>query len=683
MSDAKNNNRFQDFETLTFIIDSIDALIFVIDLQEYKILYANLKAKEAFGEIEGEICYEVLQENQEYICPFCSTEQEDFPLAPNATYEWESFNTKTKKTYLFSDKVIQWTDERLVKVQIGIDISKQKMLEEEIKRQKDEALDSFEALTNATIEGLLVLDEHKKCIFVNKVAPKLFGYSADEMIGRAAFEFVADESKAMVKEYIQNQNQDPYEAVMVRKDGSVFPALLRGKDITLGEKKVRISAVMDITAMKEKEKEITKLAYYDALTDLPNRTLLIDRLGQIMHRSMRDLTYGALIFIDLDDFKTINDTKGHLVGDMILIECAKRLKSITRQYDTVARLGGDEFVILIDTQTQDQQVAESKIKMIARKILKVICKPFLVNHHDFRLSASLGIAMFVDEQYSIEDLMRYADSAMYYSKERKKGTFSFYNPGLQEKIEKKAILLEKLHIALEDDVITVHYQKLIDKSENVIGVEALARWEDDVLGYIPPSEFIPLAEESGLIIKLGERVLKAAVNLIKTWENDTLKKEWIVSINVSLKQFERYNFEEIVQAEIEAQQVAPHKLRLELTESLLLKNSEKALEKIEHLKTLGVSFSIDDFGTGYSSLLYLKNLPIDELKIDRSFVKDILEDKSDETIVLAILDLGRKFGFKVTAKGVESKEMHRKLLDLGCEYFQGYYFGKAAPIDKL
>ncbi|MCH9814199.1 MAG: EAL domain-containing protein [Epsilonproteobacteria bacterium] len=683
MPHEKRYKSFHNIETLDFIVDSIDALIYVIDLEEKRILYSNLKAKEAFGTIDGKVCYEVLQEQKEQVCDFCSLAQKDFPLQVGATYKWENYNPITQKTYLFSDQIIRWYDGTLVKVQIGIDISKQKQLENEMMQQRDDALDSFEALTNATIEGLIILDEDKRCIFVNAVAPKLFGYSAEEMIGKPATYFVAKESQALVKSYIQKRDKDPYESLLIRKDGSKFPALLRGKDIMLGGKKVRISAVMDISTMKEKEQEISKLAYYDPLTALPNRTMLVDRLNQLIHKSIRDLSYGALMFIDLDNFKTINDTKGHLVGDLILKECAKRISQIIRKYDFVARLGGDEFVILVDTQTPDKGIAISKVKSIASKVLERLRIPFIINQSDFRMSASIGIMMFVDEEYSIDDLMRYADSAMYHSKERERGSFSFFNPELQDKMEKKALLLDKLHKAIEEKKIYLHYQKQIDKDENTIGLEALARWQDDELGFVSPSEFIPLAEESGLIVKLGEFVLSEAVHHIKSWEEDAEKKNWHISINVSLKQFESYSFEDVIKQVLQRSEIAPHKLKLEITESLFLHNIDQAIEKISHLKNLGVSLSIDDFGTGYSSLSYLKKLPIDELKIDRSFIQDILQDKNDETIVLAILDLGKKFGFNVTAEGVESEEVQQKLLQMGCEYFQGYYFGRPVHISKL
>jgi len=678
---AKDLINLKSQEALQFIVDGIDAIIYIIDIENYEILYANKHCLEQFGSIIGKTCYSALQKDRKQPCDYCDLLDNKYPKEVGSTYKWEHHNTLNNKHYIFSDKITLIND-RKVKVQIGINITKQKELETKILEQKTKNIETFEALSNSTIEGLIIYDENKKCISTNSVAPELFGYEAQEMIGKSAFEFIAYESVNHIKNVINNQNQEPYEAIMLRKDGSKFPAILRGRDIQLEGKNIRVSAVMDITKIKEKEEEILQLAYFDSLTTLPNRTLLEDRASRLINKNNRNKNYGALMFIDLDNFKNINDTKGHIVGDKILVECAKNLSKTIRKYDTVARFGGDEFVVLIDTQHVDKNSAVKSIRTVANNILRRISQPLTIKNVEYQLTASIGISIFNDN-ITFDELMKRADSAMYHSKDKGKNSFSFFDPKLQKEIERKTIIAEKLRGAIKNNKIKIHYQKQLNQNQKVVGVEALLRWTDKTLGYVSPVEFIAIAEESDLILKLGNYVIEESIKLISSWEKDKIKKDWKISINISIKQFEKDNFAKIIEKHIYQYNIVPNKLRLEFTESLLLKNTEKTLEKINYLKKLGLTFSIDDFGTGYSSLSYLKKLPIDELKIDKSFIDDILTDENDETIVLAILEIGNKFGFEVIAEGVETKEMYEKLLTLGCKYFQGYYFAKPIPEKEL
>lgn len=669
--------------SLDFIINGIDAVIYVIDVDNATILYANDKCKQEFGDIIGRTCYKVLQTGKSEPCEDCLLSNNNYLSHINSTYKWEHTNSINNKTYLFSERIIpNNTKNGYVKIQIGIDVTNQKELENKILEQQLKTIETFEALSNATIEGLIIYNSKKECIKVNKIAPELLGYTPDEMIGKSAFDFISEESIELVKRVIRNQDQSPYEAIMVRKDGSKFPAMLRGKDIKLGDEKIRVSALMDITNIKLKEAEISQLAYYDSLTSLPNRTLLEDRLTQLIYKTKRTGQYSALMFIDLDHFKIINDTRGHIVGDKILQQCANRLSVITRQYDTVARFGGDEFIVLIDTQTTDYSLAVNDISIIADKILHAVKQPFYIDSNEYLLSASIGIAMF-NTPISIDELMKRADSAMYHSKDNGRDKYSFFNQTLQTSLERKATLLSKLREAIEHKKVKIQYQMQVDYNKTVVGVEALARWTDEELGVISPIEFIPIAEESGLIVKFSIYLLHEVATLIKSWENDEIKSKWRVSINISLKQFERDDFYDVIHHLIRKYNIEANKIRLEITESLLLKDAHNALLKINQLKALGVTISIDDFGTGYSSLSYLKKLPIDELKIDKSFVADILDDKNDETIVVSILSIAKQFGFDVIAEGIENEEIYQKLIDLGCSYFQGYCFHKPAPKEYL
>jgi len=667
----------QQFDFMETIVNSTGALVYVIDLSTYTVLYANDRCIEEFGNIVGNICYRSLQKNQYSPCNFCPIQPLEDPLVhPVGTiYEWENQNSINNRYYLFNDRIIRWKNGQLAKVQVGIDITKQKKLEQDIISERDESIRAFEALSDSTIEGLIIYDESKRCIRVNKVAPALFGYSSEEMIGRDALDFIAPESKEFVRTAIQNDDQEPYEAHMIRKNGTIFPAILRGRNLVLNGKNIRVSAVMDISDIKQKEKEILKLALYDNLTELPNQLLL----REYLQRNDKNDHYRGLLFIDLDHFKTINDTKGHGAGDLVLIETAKRIRETIRQSDTVSRSGGDEFIVLINTCETDKERAIDHISAVAKKILAELQKPYLIMEYDFRLSASIGIALFMNNEYSIDDLFKYADSAMYNAKANGRNTFNFFDPKLQQMMEIKALMVERLRKAIENHSLMLYYQpQIIFANDRLqfIGVEALIRWNDSEHGMISPGNFIPIAEESGLIIPLGEWVLQEVTRQLKEWESDVSKKDWRISVNVSYKQFEKDDFVPIMESIIHKYDIKPGKLRLELTESLLVKNMQEALNKINHLKALGLSLSIDDFGTGYSSLSYLKQLPIDELKIDQSFIRDLTNDSNDVIIVETILSIGQKFGLEVIAEGVETEEQYEKLVSMGCKHFQGYLFGR-------
>lgn len=676
---AKHDNNILDF-----VLDTMDVMIYVVDIETYELVYVNKQVIEEFGDIHGEICYKILQKNKHQPCEFCSLQDPENNVYLGASFKWQNHNTINNKEYAFSDRIIQWKDGRNVKVQVGIDISTQKKLESSLLEEKDNAIESFEALSNSTIEALIIYDDEKRCIKVNQVAPELFGYHALEMIGKDAMHFVSKQSQALVQSVISNYNQEPYEALMQRKDGTTFPALVRGRDLKLAGRTIRVSAVMDITNIKEKEEEISKLAYFDTLTSLPNRAQLSHKAEAFMRNSQKEGFYGALMFIDLDNFKNVNDAKGHLIGDEILKECAHRLNALIEPCDVIARFGGDEFVILLHCHTAQEQQALVCAKEAAQGIIKVLEVPFVLQKNDFRLSASIGIRTFLGEQQSFHELLKFADSALSYSKEMGKGTWSFYNPSLQNEIERKALLTERLYKAVEQKKgIGIFYQKQFSCDDEVIGIELLLRWQDDLLGIISPFEFIPIAEESGLIIPLGEFVLQEALNLLEQWKTKPSKASWRISVNVSSKQFERTDFVHRIETLLNSFCIDTSKLRLEITESLLLKDTQDALDKIQYLKSLGISFSIDDFGTGYSSLSYLKQLPVDELKIDKSFIVDILTDKSDENIVETILSLGKSFDFEVIAEGVETFEIKEKLHEIGCMAYQGYYRGLPESIDLI
>ena len=385
-------------------------------------------------------------------------------------------------------------------------------------KEKNDFIDSFEILINSTIEGLIIYDENKYCIKTNSVAPKLLGYTKEEMIGKYALDFIAPSSQEFVKQVIQNHNQEMYEAQMIRKDGSIFPVILRGRVEILLDKNIRVSAIIDVSNIKAKEKEILQLAQYDNLTALPNRLLLKELLSAMIKRINRDKAFGALLFIDLDHFKLINDTKGHDIGDIVLIETAKRIKNCIRQIDIASRLGGDEFVVAVEIEEHNEDKVIDSMTIVANKILEEIKKPYLIHNFDFRLTASIGIMLFKDSNHKIDELMKFADTAMYNAKERGRNRYSYFDPKLQIILEQKADLAKHLREAIDKKMMFLNYQLQIISQNNqdkVVGVEALVRWNDSKKGVIGPNLFIPIAEETGLIIPLGNWILKEVMIQLK------------------------------------------------------------------------------------------------------------------------------------------------------------------------
>ncbi len=669
---------------MDMIINESGVLVYVIDLESYEIVYANKRCEEEFGKnIVGKTCFSVLQKDKATPCEFCSLQNRSKNLGDS--FEWENVNSINKRHYIFNDRIALWENNQKVKIKIGIDVTELHLLKKALIEEKDNAVKSFEALLNATIEGIFIFDRDKKCKLVNQVASDLMLYDKDEMIGMSALDFIAPESVESVKNYMKKSVQEPYEATMLRKDGSRFVALLRGNNVILAGEQVRVSAIMDLTKRKEYEAKILKLAHYDILTNLPNRVLFKEYIFRAINRCKRTQEFYALLFIDLDNFKMVNDTVGHSIGDKVLIEAAKRLKSSIRKNDVVARLGGDEFVVLIETNNTDENATMNSVVKVAQKILRRLQEAYHIEEHTFKISASIGIKLFNDDVSDMDTLMKYADSAMYNAKFGGKNRFEFFNLEIQHQMEEKISLTNRLREAIERGDMVLYYQPQVAYGEDaqIVGVEALIRWIDPQKGMIPPIEFIPLAEESDLILHLGDWILNEACKQIKTWSCDTIKNQWRVSINVSSKQFEESDFVEKLEKILVKHEIDTKLIMLELTEGVLIQNFEETVEKLHRLKSLGLSLSIDDFGTGYSSLAYLKKLPMDELKIDKSFIDDLMSDENDEIITRTIISIGKKFGLEVIAEGVETEEQRDKLFSIGCNFFQGYLFAKPTKAELL
>ena len=439
----------------------------------------------------------------------------------------------------------------------------------------------------------------------------------------------------------------------------------------------------DITEHKRNEDENLRLAFYDALTGLPNRRLLLDRLSQALVTTARNLRQAALLFIDLDNFKDLNDTMGHDLGDRLLEKVANRLVTCVRQGDTVARFGGDEFVVMLEALNPDLGSAITQVQTVGEKILAAFNQPFDLSGKEHYSTSSIGIAVFSGQQQSMDEVLKRADLAMYQAKAAGRNTLRFFDPALQAAVAERVALEADLRYGLEHGQLVLFYQPIVDETGSVTGVEALSRWAHPQRGMVMPANFIPMAEQTGLILPLGRWVLQTACNQLVDWSGDPTTQEVSIAVNVSAREFRQPEFATQVIETLRKTGANPKRLQLELTESLLLSDVQDAVRKMEQLKALGVRFSLDDFGTGYSSLSYLKRLPLDQLKIDQSFVRDLLTDPNDAAIARTVVALAQSLGLSVVAEGVETEGQRDFLLASGCKAFQGYLFGQPVPVHEL
>jgi diguanylate cyclase (GGDEF)-like protein len=439
----------------------------------------------------------------------------------------------------------------------------------------------------------------------------------------------------------------------------------------------------DISERKRAEADILRLAFYDSLTGLPNRRLLMDRLTQAMEFSARRISHGALLFIDLDNFKVLNDTLGHQMGDELLKQVAERLIQCVRSVDTVARLGGDEFVVMMEDMGESPIDAAAQAEMVGKKILGALNQEFLLAGNRHHSSPSIGITLFFQHMHTLDELLKRADLAMYQAKGAGRNTMRFYDPEMQAVASARAVLEADMRLGLQRSEFMLHYQPVVDEQATMTGVEALLRWNHPKRGLISPAEFIPVAEQTGLILQLGAWVLEQACAQLVAWSAVPSTQRLSIAVNVSARQFRHSDFATQILSLLRTSGANPYRLKMELTESLLLSDIDDAIDKMGELRSIGVGFSLDDFGTGYSSLSYLKRLPLDQLKIDQSFVRDVLTDPNDAAIARTILNLAQSLDLGVVAEGVETEGQRDFLLKNGCRAFQGYLFGRPVPLHQL
>ena len=558
----------------------------------------------------------------------------------------------------------------------------------EIERQQSDARIRHQAsLLDKAQDAIIVRDLDGRIIYWNKSAERLYGWSQLQVLGHSIEALLYQDTQEFRRatEATLTHGEWTGEIAQTHRDGRTIEVEGRWTLVLddEGQPQSILAINTDISARKATEREIQRLAFYDALTGLPNRMLLMDRMQHALASAQRRHQGGALLFIDLDNFKDLNDTLGHDQGDLLLQHVAQRLTECVRGVDTVARLGGDEFVVMLEELQPHPTELAIQARSVGEKILATLSTPYELTGYQYRSTPSIGIAPFGTDQTTVGELLKQADLAMYQAKTAGRNTLRFFDPQIQAEVTARASLESDLRRALSQNEFLLHYQPQVRETGAVVGVEALVRWTQPGGKSIPPSDFIPLAEETGLILALGRWVLHHACQMLAQWQGNPALSHLTMAVNVSSRQFRNAGFVEEVARVLAVTGAPSGKLKLELTESVLVEDMEDTIATMEALRRYGVGFSLDDFGTGYSSLSYLKRMPLDQLKIDQSFVRDVLTDPNDAAIVNTIIGLSRSLGLDVIAEGVETPEQRAILARAGCKLYQGYLFSKPLPEEAL
>ena len=567
-----------------------------------------------------------------------------------------------------------------MRVACAFDISEQRKAEEDLRV----AATAFEAQ-----DGIMVTDAAGVLQRVNRAFARITGYAEDEVVGKtpALLHSGSQDAKfyAQMWATIASDGYWQGEIVNRRKNGELFTerlAISAVKDPG-GTVTHYVGSFADVTRQREAESKAEHLAYFDALTDLPNRMLLYDRLEHALSWSARSQEYCALLFVDLDNFMKVNDTIGHHAGDQLLVQAAQRLKSAVRAADTVARFGGDEFVVLLEDLGDDSHAAAMRAGMIAEKLRTSMTDAYELDNQAFYCSASIGATLFRGGIDSTESILMHADLAMYRAKQDGRNALRFFEQGMQVELTRRTTLEAELRVAIAKGQLELYFQPQYDRDGRLVGAEALVRWNHPTRGLLLPAEFIGLAEDTGIIVPLGRWVLDAACVQIAAWAEGASTRDLVLAVNVSARQFAQNDFVDTVLTSLHASGAAAGQLKIELTESTVLDNVDDAFDKMQALKRAAISFSLDDFGTGSSSLSYLTRLPLDQLKIDKSFVDDLPQDHQNAMVAQTIIAMGKGLGLHVVAEGVETEAQWAFLMQHGCDAFQGYRFGMPLPIGQF
>jgi diguanylate cyclase (GGDEF)-like protein/PAS domain S-box-containing protein len=547
--------------------------------------------------------------------------------------------------------------------------------------------DRYRSTFETSPDGVLIARaENGKIVEANPALLNILQLSREEVLGHTSLELDiwADESDTYkVSEALhENAAARDLEVRLRRRNGEVFWGQLSASYADFDGESCVISYIRDVSAAKADEAKIRNLAFYDTLTGLPNRRLLWERLRQALISSIRSGSKHALLFVDLDGFKSLNDTLGHHIGDLLLQETGRRISSCVREVDTVARLGGDEFVVVLEDLSQIAEIAAAQARTVGGKILAAIDQPFLLEGRECHTTSSMGITVFGNQSESTNEVLQQADIAMYQAKAAGRNAMFFFAPALQASMNARVALERDLRAAIRENQFSLFYQPQLDRGL-LTGAEALIRWNHPTRGLVSPPDFVPLAEETGLIFPMGSWVMETACMQIAAWAGRKGGEHLSVAVNVSAREFRQPKFVDHVLTALDRTGANPKNLKLELSETMFGENIEDVINRMNKLRTYGVQFSLEDFGTGYSSMAYLKRLPLDQIKIDRAFVNDILKDPISGAIAQAIISFGKAMGLSVIAEGVETEEQRAFLAKLGCHSFQGYLFSHPLPLGQF
>jgi diguanylate cyclase (GGDEF)-like protein/PAS domain S-box-containing protein len=673
---------------MELLIDNAPAELAYFDSRSWRCIYANVRYAEANGKTPewctGKTAQEILGDaTWEAFFPQISTSAQGKSLRYTRPHPLPDGTTRHVDVSVLPHFTA--AGHQIGLFVLRIDVTDR----EEASRQMRLSEERLRKFADATTEGV-VIHRNGTIMDVNDALVALAGERREDMVGHNTLEWVPPRLHKTVTDYIAAAKEVPYEAVVVRKDGTEIPVEMVGKTMRYGGEDVRLAVVRDLTERKRSEARIAHMAHFDTLTNLPNRAYLTEYFAEALARAARDRVLLAALFIDLDHFKTVNDSLGHHVGDQLLVAVANRLHGTLRESDFIARLGGDEFFILLPELESFGAAAR-----VASKIISVLSDPFVVEKVPVLVTPSIGIALFPDDGADVATLMRHADAAMYRAKDAGRGTFIFYTRAFSDEVSRTLETAGKLREAITADGLDVHYQPQIDiKSGRVMGIEALVRWPSSApVGGQPmgPDRFIPIAERQGLIHDLGRWVLRRALTRLAEWHarwRNAGRPLLPIAVNISAWQLKREGFVEDFSALLADTALDPKMIELELTESVLLGEDPVVASTLSVLHSLGVKTSLDDFGTGFSSLSYLKRYPISRLKIDRSFVaglttQAVMESTGDAAICRAIVGMARALKLDVVAEGVETQEQLGCLAELDCDAYQGFLVAKPMDAQSL